>query len=131
MSNVKHSIKLLPNAIPKAFSPYKLSYSDREFVESEIKELERLGYIERGTSPWAAPVIVVPKEGGKRMVIDFRYLNSQTIKEHWPLPLFSDFLNYLPNAKYLSKLDLRSGFFNQLYASPFDEEVTSFVCHLG
>ena len=72
----------------------------------------RLGYISRGVSPWAAPIIVVPKEGGKRMVIDFRYLNSQTVKEHWPLPNFSDFLSYLFTAFFVSKLDLRSGFFN-------------------
>ena len=80
MSNVFHSIQLIPNAIPKAFPPYRLSPTDREFVENEITELLKLGYIARGVSPWAAPVLVVTKEGGKRMVIDFRHLNSQTIK---------------------------------------------------
>ena len=76
MSNVTHTIQLVPNAIPKAFPPYRLSPDDRKFVESEITELLRLGYIERGSSPWAAPILVVPKEGGRRMVIDFRHLNS-------------------------------------------------------
>ena len=65
------------------------------------------------------------------MVIDFRYLNSQTVKQHWPLPTFDDFLSYLVVAMYVSKLDLRSGFFNQLLSSVDDEILVSFVCHLG
>ena len=36
----------------------------------------KLGYIIRGVSPWGAPILVGPKEGGLCMVIDFRYLNS-------------------------------------------------------
>ena len=69
MTNHFHSIKLLTNASPKAFNPYRLSSSDHSFVETKISKLLRLGYIERISSPWAALVIVVPKEGGKRMVI--------------------------------------------------------------
>ena len=62
MSNLYHKITLLPNTTPKAFKPYRLTPSDRLFVEQEIQELLRLGYIAPCASPWAAPVMVIPKE---------------------------------------------------------------------
>jgi hypothetical protein len=37
-------------------------------------------------------------------------LNKITVKNHYPLPRINDFLDQLKDAKYLTKLDLRSGY---------------------
>ena len=48
--------------LPIAQSPYTLPLKHYDWVRQEIKTLEKAGVIERSLSPWASPVIVVPKK---------------------------------------------------------------------
>ena len=41
--------------------PYTLSLKHAEWVKREIAILEKAGVIVRSVSPWASPVVVVPK----------------------------------------------------------------------
>ena len=53
----------------------------------------RKGYIWLLKSPQTAPVFFVEKKDGKkRMIQDYQYLNEWTIKNNYPLPLISDIL---------------------------------------
>jgi hypothetical protein len=45
---------------------------------------------------------------------DYRYLNEQTIKDAFPLPLIQELVDRLKDAKYYSKLDLQWGYNNIL-----------------
>ncbi|XP_064110380.1 uncharacterized protein LOC135218160 [Macrobrachium nipponense] len=66
-----------------------------------------LGLIEESESPWASPVVLVPKEGGgDRLCIDFRKLNAVTKPESYPLPRIEDCLESLGEFPFLSKIDL-------------------------
>jgi hypothetical protein len=53
---------------------------------------------------------VEKKDGTKRMCIDYRTLNSMTIKNKYPLPRIEDLLDRLKKAKFFFKIDLRSGY---------------------
>ena len=50
------------NSVPLAQSPYTLPLKHYDWVRKEIETLEKAGVIERSLSPWASPVIVVPKK---------------------------------------------------------------------
>ena len=59
------------------------------------------------------PVFFVgKKDGKKRIVQDYRYLNKWTVKNNYPLPLISDILENIGIKKVFTKMDLRWGYNN-------------------
>ena len=61
---------------------YTLLLKHYNWVQQEIKTLEHAGVIKKSISPWARPIVVVPKKSApgepphRRMCIDFRKLND-------------------------------------------------------
>ena len=64
------------------------------------------------------------------MCVDYRTLNEVTIKNKYPLPRIDDLFDQLRGAKYFSKIDLRSGYF-QLKIRASDIPKTAFVTSYG
>ena len=70
------------NSPPVCQRPYNLPLKHREWVQKELETLERAGVIVRSISPWASPIVVVPKktEPGepprRRLCVDYRVINS-------------------------------------------------------
>ena len=99
----------------------------RKHVEKMLKE----GIIEESVSPWSSPVVLVGKpDGTTRFCVDYRKLNSRTVKDPFPLPRIEDTLDALGGAKFFSTLDLCSGF-HQLPMSSQDREKTAFTTQDG
>jgi len=68
----------------------------------------RKGYIRLSKLPQTALVLFVgKKDGKKRMVQDYRYLNEWTIKNNYPLPLISDVVENSGMKRVFTKMDLR------------------------
>ena len=87
---------------------YLLSREEREEVREFIQEQLRKGYIRLSKLPQMASVFFVGKKNGKkRMVQDYRYLNEWTIKNDYPLPLISDLIENIGTKKVFTKMDLR------------------------
>ena len=55
---------------------------------------------------------VLKKDGKKRIVQDYRYLNSWMIKNNYLLPLISDLIDSIGKKKVFTKIDLRWGYNN-------------------
>ena len=55
---------------------------------------------------------VLKKDGKKRMVQDYQYLNSWTIKNNYLLPLILDLINNIGKKKVFIKIDLKWGYNN-------------------
>ena len=67
--------------------------------------------IEQSSSPWASPVVLVrKKEGSYRFCVDYRKLNSVTVKDSYPLLRIDDTIDFLVGASCLTTLDLASGY---------------------
>ena len=70
------------DSLPVAQNPYTLPLKHHEWVRKEIETLEKAGVIERSLSPWASPVIVVPKKSTpdepprRRLCMDYRKVNA-------------------------------------------------------
>ena len=102
-----HAIDLREGFVPKKGKIYPLSRVEREEVQEFVKDQLRKGYIRPLKSPQTSLVFFVPKKDGKkRMVQDYRYLNSWTIKNNYPLPLISDLIDSIGKKKVFTKIDL-------------------------
>ena len=66
---------------PVCKKPYTLPLKHYSWVQQEIETLEWVGVIKKSISPWASPIVVVPKKSTPgepprwRKCIDFRNLN--------------------------------------------------------
>ena len=62
--------------------PYTLPLKHTIWVQKELEILEKAGVIVRSVSPWASPIVVVPKRTApgeppkRRLCIDCRAVNS-------------------------------------------------------
>ena len=117
------------NHPPIASKPYTLPLKHYEWVQKEIETLERAGIIERSISPWASPVVIVPKKSApgkpprRRMCIDYRKINKLQPEvtnadggkgciSLIPLPKIDELYTKLKGYKVFSSLDLRSGYYH-------------------
>ena len=49
------------DSMPITQKPYTLPLKHTEWVQRELEILEKAGVIVRSVSPWASPIVVVPK----------------------------------------------------------------------
>ena len=128
---VKHEINLTDD---KPFKdPYRrIPPGLYEEVRLHLKEMLEAGAIRESQSPFSSNVVLVrKKDGSLRFCIDFRKLNSRTIKDAYTLPRIDDTIDTLLGAKFFSKLDLRSGYW-QVEMKEEDKYKTAFsVGNLG
>ena len=67
---------------PVSSRPYTLALKHHKWVQEKIEMLERAGKITKSMSPWANPIVIVPKKSQpgeppkKRLCIDFRKIND-------------------------------------------------------
>jgi len=87
---------------------YLLSRKERGKICKFIKEQLKKGYIGFLKSSQIVPVFFVGKKDGKKRIIqDYRYLNEWTIKNNYSLSLISDIIENIGTKKVFMKLDLR------------------------
>jgi hypothetical protein len=107
--------------------PHRLKPVIKEIVNDMLKN----DLIRPSKSPWAFPVVIVPKPDGKwRFTVDYRKLNNIVPRDAFPLPLITDHLTALGEAKWFTVLDLVSGYW-QIPVREEDIEKTAFICSEG
>ncbi|KAL4284548.1 hypothetical protein GQ457_16G010190 [Hibiscus cannabinus] len=126
-----HGILLHPEAKPVNLRPYRFPHHQKTEVEKQVADMLSSSIIQTSKSQFASPCLLVKKKDGSwRLCVDYRHLNSMTIKDKFPIPVVEDLLDELSGAHYFSKLDLRSGYW-QIRIKEEDVPKTAFRIHHG
>ena len=116
----KHKIVLKdPDTPPFKEHFHRIPPPQLDEVREHLKLMLDAGVIRPSNSPWCNAVVLVrKKDGSLRFCIDFRKLNSLTVKDSQPLPRICETLESLAGAAHYSTFDMNSGF----WQVPMDEE---------
>lgn len=121
-----HRIPLMPGAQPVNISPYRHKPELKTEIERQVQELLDAGIIQRSSSPFSSPALLIKKKDGTwRLCVDYRCLNSMTVVSKYPVPVIDELLDELRGARWFSKLDLRAGF-HQIRLAEGEECKTTF-----
>ena len=105
-----HAIDLKDMFIPQKRRIYPLSKNEREEVQNFVEDQLRKRYIRPTKSPQMSPVFFIgKKDEKKKIVMDYFNLNSQTVKNNYPLPLITELIDNMGGKKVFTKTDLRWG----------------------
>lgn len=123
---VSHDIICTGQPIKQRY--YPISRAMQKIVDAELDEMLRLGVVQKSSSPWSSPILMVPKKGTNkfRFCVDYRKLNQVTQRDAYPLPYVSQTLDKLRDAKYLSSLDVKSAYW-QIPMSEHSRQFTAFT----
>ena len=111
--------------------PYRVPDALKPDVDRQIRELLKLGLIRPSNSPMASPIVcVTKKDGGVRIAVDYRYLNSFTVGDAYPMATIDDVLRKIGHARYISTYDAKSGYW-QIPVAEEDRWLTAFATHDG
>jgi hypothetical protein len=91
---------------------YRLSPLEYRELEKQVTKFLKDGIFEVSQSPYGAPVLFVPKPNGRglRLCVDYRALNSITVKNRCTIPRIDDFLDAMAGSSYFTSLDLTLGY---------------------
>jgi hypothetical protein len=128
-------ITLKPNSKTPSRVPPRSSHKHVQFEMKWIQEMLDKKLIRRSQSEFASPHFYVEKPetattGVYRAVTDYRGLNEITVKNKYPLPRADELFDRLANAKFFSKIDLKTGFYQILIAEA-DRHKTAFTTCQG
>ena len=136
------------DSLPITQKPYTLPLKHTTWVQRELEILEKAGVIVRSVSPWASPIVVLPKRTApgeppkQRLCVDYRALNSllPPIKKVFskakgvltlvPLPKIDEIYARLKGSNIYSAFDMRSGYYHMVLSEK-SRPKSAFVSSFG
>ena len=124
----KHKIVLKdPDTPPFKERFRRIPLPQLDEVREHLKLMLDTGVIWPSNSLWCNAVVLVrKKDGSLRFCIDFRKLNSLTVKDSHPLPRICETLESLTGAAHYSTFNMNSGF----WQDPMDEESKQYIAFI-
>ena len=122
---VKHKI-VLDDPTPFKEPYRRIPPAMFEEVRQHVKEMLQAGVIRESDSPYSSNIVLIRKSNDAlRFCVDWRKLNNRTRKDAYMLPRFDDTIDVLSSAKFFSKIDLHSAYW-QVEVEEEDKPKTAF-----
>lgn len=110
---------------------YPLPLAMKEVVEKEVRDMLKLGVIERSNSPYNSPLVLIKKpDQTYRTCIDFRRINEVLISDAEPIPRTDMMFAEVGTKRFFSKFDLTKGYW-QVPLELESRSVTAFSTQTG
>ena len=111
--NIEVDIDIM-DSMPFFIRPYHVREEDKRILDKEMKRLCYLGILKEGFSAYSSPVTLISRKvtQDKRVLTDFRHLNTRIAQNNLAYPLVKDMFTMVGNSKceVLSVLDLKDAF---------------------
>lgn len=107
------TIHLKEGATPTIHSPRRVPHAIKDKLKAELTKMEQSEVITKVTVPtdWVNSLVIVEKPNGKlRICLDPKDLNEAIKRPHYQMPTLEDALAKMSGAKFFTKLDARSGY---------------------
>jgi hypothetical protein len=129
-TDIKHKINT-GDTPPKRQRPYRQPQHILESIDTTINQLLTQNIIKECDSEWASPVTCVPKKDGSlRMCGDYRYINSATKMDAFPIPNIEDMKEYFTGATIFTGIDLKDAYLGIEIAEE-DQDKTAIITRKG
>ncbi len=125
---IQHEIHLKSDE-PIYVKQFKMPDVHRDYLEEQVKEWLKLGIVQPTRSRYNSPMFLVnKKDGGFRVVQDFRALNANSHIDKYTMKDVSECIGEIgrSNSTIFSTLDLTSGFW-QMLLHPKSRPYTAFT----
>ncbi|XP_070571314.1 uncharacterized protein [Ptychodera flava] len=117
-SLAKHSI-ITTSQQPIHQKPYRHPPAIKDKVREEVQKMLSANIIQSSCSPWASPIVMVPKKDHTiRFCVDYRRLNQITQFDAYPMARIDEILDEIGRSKFISSLDLTKGY----WQIPLDDD---------
>jgi len=108
---VVHHIQTTADFVPRQMKPYRVPEVYKFEADRQIDKLLTMGLIRPSNSPMASPIVcVAKKDGGVRLACDFRYLNSYTVGDAYPMATINEVLRSVGQGRFISTFDAKYGY---------------------
>ena len=110
-SIITFEIPVPEGSAPVTSRPYRINPILAREVDATLNRYLAAGLIQRLTSPYSSPLVVIPnKSGGVRVTVNYKKLNQISKLSQLPIPRVDQVLDSLGSGRVFSLFDLVSSF---------------------
>lgn len=126
IAEAEHEI-LIEDKSPFKGRTYPIPVAYQEEVDCEIQKMIKWGIIEKRQTPFVNSLVVIKKrDGGVRLCVDGRELNSRTLPQRDTPPLIDDILRRYNKAEFFTTTDITASYW-QIAIRECDQQYTGFT----
>ena len=109
--DIEFNIHLVSGTVPSSNVPYSMSTPKLKELQMQLEEFSKKGYRRPSVSFWGALVFLVRNKYGMLILCIYQMqLNTETIKNKYPLSIIDDLFDQLKGLTMFSKIDLKQGY---------------------
>jgi len=124
-------IEIKQDTVPRRQQAYRIPERLKPAVEAQISQLEKMGILQKSSSHFCHPVVLVNKpDGSLRICGNFKEINRHTIPDRYPMKRIDDMCHAIAGSNFITTLDAVKGYY-QIAIEPESRRYTAIVTHCG